>query len=335
MAPRIFLTHTPDDLRRFYDGVALERLRALGEVRLHPTERHLTPPELLAAAGDAHFIISEWATGADAAFFREATALVAFIRCGVEIRNVDFPAAGAAGVLIVNTPGLYTTAVVELVLGLIICLARDVVNRCAALRRGQATADRFGSELRGKTLGLVGYGDIARALARAATHLGMRVVFADPYVEAGDAYGRAATFEELLGEADFVSLHAKWTPETEGLMGEAAFARMKPGAFFINTARGALVDEVALLAALQTGRLAGAALDVFGNEPEIVGNPLLAMPQVIATPHIGGITPETMRAQAARTVAIVEEILSGAIPRGSLNAMEVQRPRLERLGSSP
>jgi phosphoglycerate dehydrogenase-like enzyme len=150
-------------------------------------------------------------------------------------------------------------------------------------------------------------------------------------VGAGDEYARPTSLEWLLSEADFVSLHAKWTPETEGMMGGPQFARMKPNAFFINTARDALVDEVALLQALKERRIAGAALDVLGNEPEIVGNPLLGLPNVIATPHIGGITPETMKTQAARTVAIVQDILAGKVPEGTVNVGEVTHPRLEGL----
>jgi len=148
----------------------------------------------------------------------------------------------------------------------------------------------------------------------------MRVLFADPYVTSDDSFAARVDIAQLLTEADFVSLHAKWTQETEGMMGEEAFRKMKPTAFFINTARGALVDEKALFRVLQEGRIAGAALDVFGNEPEIVGNPLLTLPNVIVTPHIGGMTHETIKAQAARTVEITRELLAGKIPAGTVNA---------------
>jgi len=331
--PTILVTHTPEELRRFYDLQAVDQLRSLGRVVLNSSNHHLSPHELLEAARGCHVVISEWETGAYRGFFDQAEDLVAFVRSGVEMRNVDIGAASTHGVLVVNTPGVYVTAVLELVLAFMICLARDLVNRCVLLRAGTRPAERFGTELRGKTLGLIGYGEIARALARAASHLGMRVLFTDPYVTTDDSYATRVAFEHLLAEADFVSVHAKWTAETEGMMGEAAFRKMKPTAFFINTARAALVDEVALLRALQDGWIAGAALDVFRNEPEIVGNPLLKLPNVIATPHIGGITPETMKAQAARTVAIVQEILAGKIPEGTVNADEVAKPRLERLRS--
>lgn len=327
--PTVVLTHTPEDLRLYYDPEAVQRLRSVCRVVTNSSDHHFSPRELLDAARGCHVIISEWATGADRTLFAEAKDLVAFIRSGVEIRNVDIAAASAHGVLVVNTPGLYVTAVVELVLAFMICLARDVVNRCSMLRAGTPPADRFGTELRGKTLGLIGYGEIARAVGRASSHLGMRVLYSDPYVTGDDSCATRVPVERLLAEADFVSVHAKWTLESEGMIGEAAFRTMKPTAFFINTARGALVDETALLHALQDRSIAGAAVDVFTNEVTIAGNPLLNFPNVIATPHIGGITPETMKAQAARTVTIVEELLTGKVPEGTVNAKEVAKPRLE------
>lgn len=329
--PAIFLTHTADDLGLIYDQQAVDELRTLGRVILNPRDHHLSYQELLQDARGCQIIISEWGTGADCEFFAKANDLVAFIRSGVEIRNVDVEAASANGVLVVNTPGLYVTPVVELVVAFMVCLARDVINRCMMLRARTSPPSRFGTELRGKTLGLIGYGDIARHLALVAYRLGMRVLFADPYVTSDDSFAVRVGLDRLLAEADFVSLHAKWTSETEGMMGEEAFRKMKPTAFFINTARGALVDEQALFRALQEGRIAGAGLDVFGNEPEIVGNPLLTLPNVIATPHIGGMTPETMKAQAARTVEIVREILAGKIPTGAVNARAVLTPRISRV----
>jgi D-3-phosphoglycerate dehydrogenase len=324
----IFLTHTAEDLRRFYDDAALEALRAEGRIVFNPSTEHLSPRELLEAARGCQVIISEWGTGADREFFARADDLVAFVRCGVEMRNVDIDAASENGILVVNTPGLYVSPVVELVVAFMVCLARNIVNRCVMLRAGETSPDRFGTELRGKTLGLVGYGDIARRLSSVAQTLEMRVLFSDPYVPTGTSGATRVDLPQLLEESDFVSLHAKWTKDTEGMMGEAAFRRMKPTAYFINTARGALVQEAALLKALTECWIAGAALDVFANEPDIVGNPLLALPNVIATPHIGGVTPETMTAQAARTVEIVREIFRSAIPAGTVNGSALIHPRV-------
>jgi D-3-phosphoglycerate dehydrogenase len=322
-----FLTHTDEELRLYYDLDALGALPGEGTVRRNALGRRLTPAELAREAAGCAVIISEWETGADATLFAALPELVAFVRCGVEHRNVDVAAATAAGVLVVTTPGRYVAPVVELTVAFMVCLARGLVDHAAALRAGQRRPSRFGTELRGKTLGIVGFGHIGRALAGVATALGMEVCFADPYVSAAPGVTRLS-LPELLGRSDFVSVHAKWTPETEGMFGEAEFRRMRRTGYFINTARGALVDETALVRALREGWIAGAALDVFQNEPEIVGNPLLALPTVIATPHIGGITPETMRAQAWRTVEIVRELRAGQIPPGSVNGAEPARWRL-------
>jgi D-3-phosphoglycerate dehydrogenase len=322
-----FLTHTDEELRLYYDPDAFTALANVGSVRRNALDRRLTPAELARQAAGAAVIVSEWETGADAALFAALPRLLAFVRCGVEHRNVDVAAATAAGVLVVTTPGRYVAPVVELTVAFMICLARGVVDHAAALRTGHRRPTRFGTELRGKTLGIVGFGDIGRALAAVAGALDMAVCVTDPYVEAGGAATRLP-LPELLARADFVSVHAKWTPETEGMFGATEFRRMKPTAYFINTARGALVDEAALARALRERWIAGAALDVVQNEPDLVRNPLLALPTVIATPHIGGITPETMRAQAWGTVEVVRELRAGRIPAGSVNGAERARWRL-------
>jgi D-3-phosphoglycerate dehydrogenase len=325
----VFLTHTEEDLRLYFDAGALAALGETAEVRRNPLGRRLAPGELAEHAAGCAVILSEWETGADAATFAALPALVAFVRCGVEHRNVDVDAASAAGVLVVNTPGLYVAPVVELTVAFMVCLARGVVDHAVALRGGRVRESRFGTELRGKTLGIVGLGDIGRALAGVARALGMTVCFADPHVGPQPELERLP-LAELLARADFVSLHARWTPETEGMFGEAEFRRMKPSAYFINTARGALVDEAALERALHAGWIAGAALDVFRAEPEIAGHPLLALPNVIGTPHIGGITPETMRAQAWQTVEIVRDLRAGRVPASAVNRPAAGRLRLGR-----
>lgn len=323
----IFLTHTDEELGRYFDPGAAAALAAEGAVRRNPLGRRLTGAELAREAAGCRVIISEWETGADAPLFAALPDLLAFIRCGVEHRNVDVAAATAAGILVVNTPGLYVAPVVELTLAFMVCLARGIVDHAVALRAGQRRTDRFGTEIRGRTLGLVGFGAIGRAVAEAARALGMEVCATDPYAPATPGVTRLP-LGDLLARADFVSVHAAWTPETEGMLGETEFRQMKPSAYFINTARGALVDEVALARALREGWIAGAALDVFRNEPEIVGNPLLELPTVIATPHIGGLTPETMRAQAWRTVDIVRELRAGRIPESAVNRAAPARWRL-------
>jgi D-3-phosphoglycerate dehydrogenase len=185
----------------------------------------------------------------------------------------------------------------------------------------------MGRELRGSTLGIIGYGQIARYLARLAGAFGMRIVVTDPYVQVADVGVEQAPLGTLLAAADYVVCLAKATEETESLLAADAFAAMKPSACFINAARGNLVDESALLQALDTGRIAGCALDV-GRAPDQMPSPDLARhPRVIATPHIGGLTPPAIEHQAMETVAQVTEILAGRVPVGAVNAAEAWRMR--------
>ncbi len=293
------------------------------------------PPQL-GSAGSAvrrcgsgcHVIITEGKTAIDAATLRDLHDLVAVVRCGVEVRHIDVDAASAEGILVVNTPvPEHVTPVAELTIGFMVCLAKDVVNRTQGLRASQPPWSPMGMQLRGHVLGAVGFGAIGQEVARVAQAMGMRVCFTDPNV-GPTALAEKMEFTDLLAEADVISLHARWTRETEGMFGEAEFRRMKPSAYFINTARCALVDERALERALREGWIAGAALDVFGNEPEIVSNALLALPNVIATPHIAGYSLEAVSAQAWRTVDIVKILQAGDIPVSSVNRSAIARPRL-------
>jgi D-3-phosphoglycerate dehydrogenase / 2-oxoglutarate reductase len=225
--------------------------------------------------------------------------------------NVDLTAAAQRGIPVTNTPGKNAQAVVELTIGFLIMLARGVYPAQRFLLDGGALgestfegAEFFGVELSGRTLGLVGYGQVGRRVGAAAAALGMRVLAFDPVVPAADhADGvEPAAFERVLADSDFVSMHARVTPQNESMMAAAQFAAMRAGAFFVNTARETLVDEAALLAALRSGHLGGAALDVV--RPAAGGrNPLLDERSVVITPHVGGATAETIR----RGVAMVAD----------------------------
>jgi D-3-phosphoglycerate dehydrogenase len=325
----ILLTHTEDDFRLNYESDALRALAEFGDVRQNPLGHHLTSAELLTHAAGCQVIITEGKATIDSAVSNNLPDLLAVIRVGVELRKIDVGAASAAGVLVLNTPGEYVAPVVELTLGFMVCLARDIVNRAHGLRQRQPVWSRMGSQLKGHVLGIVGFGDIGRELAQAARALGMRVWFADPYVGPQEV-AEKMELRELLAAADFVSVQAKWTPETEGMFDEAAFRLMKPTAYLVNTSRGALVNEPALERALREGWIAGAALDVFTNEPEILGNRLIDLPNVIATPHIGGFSPEVRWVQAWRTIDIVRDLKAGLIPAAAVNTTSIQRPRLLR-----
>ncbi len=317
--PIIFLAHTPAMRRNYYGDAALAGLRALGDVRLHGGDVPLGSTQLVAEAADATVIVADRMTEGPAAVFAALPRLSAFVRVAVDIRNVDVPAASAVGVLVTRAGPGFVPSVVELVLGLAIDLARGVSAYAAAYRAGTPPPAAMGRQLAGSTIGIIGYGSIGRHLAPLAASLGMTVLVADPHVTV-DAPFAQVPLEQLLAGSDFVVCLAAATADTEKLMDADAFARMRADAFFINVSRGGLVDEAALEAALRGGCIAGAALDV-GRVPDQMPSPALAaLPNVIATPHIGGLTPPAIAAQALETVQQVEAILRGEAPLGAVNA---------------
>ncbi len=317
--PVIFLAHTPAMRRDYYGEAALAGLRALGEVRLHEGDNPLDAAQLAAAAAGATVVVADRMTEGPAPLFATLPGLSAFVRVAVDIRNVDVAAASAAGVLVTRAGPGFVASVVELVLGLAIDLARGVSGYAADYRAGRAPAAAMGRQLAGSTIGIIGYGSIGRSLAPVAAALGMEVLVADPHAAVDAPYAQVG-LEQLLAQANFVVCLAVATAATENLMDTAAFARMRRDAFFINVSRGGLVDEAALEAALREGRIAGAALDV-GRAPDQMPSPALAaLPNVVATPHIGGLTPPAIAAQALETVGQVEAILRGEAPPGAVNA---------------
>ena len=326
--PAIFLTHPPQARALYYGERALAGLRELGEVRLNPSDRVLAPDELAEAARGCRVIVSDRQTAGPAALFAQADdALVAFLRCAVDIRNVDVAAASAKGVLVTHaTPG-FIAAVAEMAVGYMVDLGRRITASTEAYRAGGTPAIAMGRQLSGSTLGIVGYGAIGRYLARLGVALGMRVLVTDPHQRVEDLALTQLEFAALLQQADFVVCLAVANAETENLFDAAAFARMRSDAVFLNLSRGNLVDEAALLAALDSGGIAGAALDV-GRAPDQMPSPALARhPKVIATPHIAGLTPPAIEHQAMETVAQVREILAGRVPPGAVNAAHWQRGR--------
>jgi D-3-phosphoglycerate dehydrogenase len=313
---RILLTHSPEALAQYYGGRALAGLQALGEVKLHLGSGALEGEALIAAAAGCELVVSYRQSPAPAALFERLPGLVAFLRCAVDIRNIDVAAASRAGVLVTQASAGFVPAVSELVVGLLVDLSRGISRSAAEYHAGRVPPARMGRELRASTLGIIGYGAIGRELARVAQALGMRVLVNDPYVKDVEQ----APLDELLAQSDYVVPLAVATPETENLMDEAAFAQMKPGACFINVSRGNLVDETALARALDSGRIAGCALDV-GRAPDQMPAPALAArADVIATPHTAGLTLAAIEHQSLETVAQAGEILKGRAPKGAVNA---------------
>ncbi len=220
-------------------------------------------------------------------------------RAGAGLDNIDVAAASERGIGVLNVPGANAIAVAELVFGLMLSLFRQIPAADASVRRGEWEKGRFqGRELRGKTLAIVGLGKIGAAVARRARAFDMECIGFDPVVSADDirAMGvEPVTLDDLFPSAEVLTLHAPMLPETTGMVGAAQIARMPRGAVLVNAARGGLVDEAALVEALRSGALAGAALDVYANEPPS-GSPLLTLPNVVLTPHIGAATVEAQEA---------------------------------------
>jgi D-3-phosphoglycerate dehydrogenase len=280
---------------------------------------------LAAAARSCEIVVSDRQTPGPAAFFRNAPDLVAFLRCAVDIRNVDVAAASAAGVLVTHaTPG-FAASVAEMTIGLMIDLARNISASALVYRQGRAPEARPGRELRGATLGIIGYGVIGEYLAPLGVALGMTVLVSDPHKQVSAPGQRQVAFETLLAEADFVVCLAVATAATENLMNAAAFARMQPSAFFVNMSRGNLVDEAALARALDERRIAGAAMDVGRAADQMPSLALASRPDVIATPHAAGLTPQAIEHQAFDTVKQVAELMAGRMPPHAVNAGAASR----------
>lgn len=231
-------------------------------------------------------------------------------RCGVGIDNINLEAAGERGITVVNAPSATTTAVAELTLGLIFSLAREIPRADASMKRGEWKKKEFmGEELYGKTLGIIGYGRIGSTVGQMASAVGMRIMacclFRIPET-IRIIGGELLEMEEIIEKSDFISVHTPLTEKTEAMIDADAISRMKDGVYIISTARGGIIDETALLEALNSGKVAGAALDVYAKEPP-ENMKLINHPRVIATPHIAG---QTSAAQHRASVDIAKEVLA-------------------------
>lgn len=269
------------------------------------------------AAADLESAISEYdamivrsRTQVTAALIQRGRRLKVIGRAGVGVDNIDLKAAAARAVTVVNSPTATSRAVAEHTLALMFALARSLPRAAAAMKAGQwIKKELVGIELYEKVLGIIGMGNIGRLVAQAATALGAQVLGYDPYLPASEIKqhrAEPATLEQLFSRADFISLHMPLNDETRGMIDQQALQRMKPGVYLVCTARGGLVDERALLQALESGHVAGAGLDVFAVEPP-GRSELIAHPQVIATPHIAAQTSE---AQARAAIDIAQEVMA-------------------------
>ena len=323
----VFVSHPADRLQHYFGDKAVLALQSIANVRFNTEARDLDADDLIAAAHGCDALIAYRQTTGPSALFSALPRLAAFLRCAVDISTVDVEAANAHGVLVTRASAGFVPAVAEWVVAAMIDLGRGISRYAEAYRRGLAPVPMMGRELRGSTLGVIGHGQISKYLCELALALGMNVLVATPQPIEERERLRQVPLPTLLAQSNFVVCLAAATAETDGLMGAAAFAAMQPGAFFVNAARGELVDDAALLAALDAGRLAGCALDV-GRAPDQLPAPELARhPLVIATPHIGGLTLPATEHQALETVAQLSALLHGDMPAGAVNAALASRVR--------
>ena len=309
----------------------LERARGL-EVVNAPDLSH---QELLEAVRDAEGLVIRSGTKVTAEVLEAAEKLKVIGRAGVGVDNVDVGVASKNGVIVVNAPGGNTITTAEHAIALLVALARHVPQATASMKAGKWEKKKFkGMELYSRTLGVVGLGNVGRIVADRARGLGMRVVAFDPFISAEVAQKQDVEllgFDELLERADAISVHVPRSKETLGLFGSEAFGKMRSGVLLVNAARGGIVDEEALAEALESGKVGGAALDVFVEEPPPADHPLLGMSNVICTPHLGASTGQ---AQLNVSITAAEQVrdylLEGAV-RNAVNVPSISPELLEQV----
>jgi D-3-phosphoglycerate dehydrogenase len=283
----------------------------------------LSRAELAEALKDSDGLIVRSETKVTAELLDETTSLRVIGRAGVGVDNIDVPAATMRGVVVMNAPDGNTITTAEHTIALLVSLARSIPQANSSLKAGRWERKKFiGVELQGKTLGIVGLGRIGRVVASRARALGMQIVAYDPFIapeQARDLEIELAPLEEVYARADFLTVHTPLTAETRGLIGREVLSKMKHGARLINCARGGLVDEDALYEALTNGSIAGAALDVFSEEPPPPGHPLLQLDQVIATPHLGASTTEAQEGVAFTVAEQMRDCFLTGVLRGAVN----------------
>jgi D-3-phosphoglycerate dehydrogenase / 2-oxoglutarate reductase len=301
-------------------GMADPRLRSelerqVGTVVYNPMSRPLSSAELGPLLADCDGYIAGL-DEVDQPALRQASRLKVIGRYGAGVDNVDLEAARERGIVVTNTPGANSASVAELTLAFLLALSRDLPAMVQATRDGH-WARAVGVSLQGKAVGLVGLGAIGKQVARRLQGFECMVLAYDPApdVQFAERFGvRLSPLDEVVTQADFLSLHLPLSPETKGFVNAGLLGKMKRGSFLINTARGELVDESALLEALRDGQLRGAALDAFGEEPPPREHPLLAHPQVIATPHLGAHTDGAMSAMGWAALKDCLAVLRGEAP---------------------
>jgi D-3-phosphoglycerate dehydrogenase len=312
---KIFLSHNPEDLEVWFKK-AHEALAELGEVVRNPKDRDLDTDEVIEAAKGCQIMVCHRSTHGKAAIFENLPDLAVFLRPQVDISDVDVAAASANNILVANSVPAFIPATAEMALALMLDLARDVTASTVEFKKGIMPPSNMGRQLNGSTAGIIGYGAIGRYLAEKLVALGMRVLVCDPYVTADHKGVEQVDLQTLLKESDFILPLAVANEETENLIDTEAIALMKPDVYFVNVSRGNLVDETALETALREKRIGKVAMDVGRGPDQRPSSHLAALPGVVATPHLGGLTAQSAEAVAWSAVEQVEALLKGeTIPR--------------------
>jgi D-3-phosphoglycerate dehydrogenase len=324
--PRILVT----------EPIAQEGLELLAREADVELRSGLAPAELAAMVGGCHGLIVRSKTEVTEEVISAAPSLVVIGRAGTGVDNIALDAATRRGIVVVNAPYGNTVSVAEHTLAMLLAMVRHIPRADSALREGRWEKHCCqGVQVRGKVLGIAGLGRVGTAVARRALGLEMEVVAHDPFVtpeRAAQLGVRWVSWDELLRASDVISLHLPESEQTRGLIGHRELGMMKRSAYLINCARGSLVDEEALAEALQQGRLAGAALDVFGHEPPQPDHPLMRYDNAVFTPHLAGSTAEAQRDTAIEVAQQVLDVLAGRIPRYPVNAPSLSADELEQVG---
>lgn len=312
----------------------LALIRQEHQVESHASDPPIDRQKLLASVADKEGLLCTITDRIDPELLDRAPALKVIANFGVGFEHIDVAAATQRGIPVTNTPGVLTEATADVAFALILATARRVVAGDRRVREGKfqywAPLLFLGQEVNGKTLGIVGMGRIGQAVARRAAGFGMKVIYQSRTrlapAQEQELQASAVPLSTLLREADFVSLHVPLTPQTRHLIGAPELALMKPSAYLINTARGPVVDEAALVAALRQGQIRGAGLDVYENEPELTPG-LADLENAVLLPHVGSATIETRTRMAIMAAKNLLAALRGAPPPNCLNWTELQRQK--------
>jgi D-3-phosphoglycerate dehydrogenase / 2-oxoglutarate reductase len=303
----------------------LELLRAEPGIEVVvATKLAADPPGLKAALGQADGIVIRSGTQLTADVLAGQTRLRAIVRAGVGVDNIDVPAATRQGIVVMNTPGGNTVSTAEHTTALMLALSRNVAKADASLKAGRWDRGKFtGTQLEGKTLAIIGLGRVGLAVAKRAQGFDMKVIGFDPFLSAERAHElgieSVPRLDDLWERCDFITLHTPLTAETRNVIGRREIERMKTGVRIINCARGGLIDEDALAEALSSGKVAGAAIDVFDPEPPPAGHPLINLPNVLVTPHLGASTDEAQVAVAVEAARLLSDFLQRGQVRFAVN----------------